>query len=652
VLLSHRFWSRHFGGDTSIVGKSLTLDGRPHTVVGILPAGSPWLDGTDVFVPFIRRLDANRGSWEYLVIGRMKPGASQESATADLTRVAVELEQKYPVNKGLGVTTVASATWIASDELRRTLWLLLGAVGLLLVIACVNVTNLLLARASTRARESAVRAALGATRIDLLRERLTEALILSGAGAVLGWLLAAGMLRLLKALNPAGIPRLEGVSLNLEVLGFTVVAALLVGIVTGVVPALQTPAARLTGTLRDGQRGTVGDRRHDRLRAAFVGAQVALSLILLVGAGLLTRSLLQVLSNDRGFSTEQRLFATVSIPDAYPEPRREQIVEIVLASLGRRPELVSVAVISGRPLSRGSTGMGIAPADRAIADSEVPWASWRVVTRDYFKAMGMTLLSGRGFTEQDIIGKPWRVVISKRLAGVLWPGQNAVGRTATLWRGQNGRPAEVIGVVTDIRERGLENDPTFAVYFAGYGALGDTTIPLVMHTRGRPEEAIGVVRDVVRGIDPSLPVSDTRTFDDLISASVSARRFTMFLLVTFAVLALVLALAGVYGVLAYSVARRVSEIGVRLALGAEPWKLVRFVVARGMIPVLAGGAIGVVSAVWLSRFIAALLFGVTAGDVPTYVVAAGLVITASLLACYVPARAVLRVDPVVALRNE
>ncbi len=226
----------------------------------------------------------------------------------------------------------------------------------------------------------------------------------------------------------------------------------------------------------------------------------------------------------------------------------------------------------------------------------------------------MTLVSGRGFTEQDVLGKPWRVVISRRLAGVLWPGENAVGRTATLWRGQSSSSGEVIGVVSDIRERGLENDPTFAVYLPDYGQLGGTTIPLVMHTRGRPEEAIGVVREVVRGIDSSLPVSDTRTFDDIVSTSVSARRFTMLLLVTFAVLALVLALAGVYGVLAYSVARRVSEIGVRLALGAEPGKLVRFVVTRGMLPVLVGGAIGLLAAVWLSRFIASLLFGVTAGD--------------------------------------
>ena len=652
ALLSHRFWSRHYAGDTGVVGRSLTLDGRPYTIVGILPDATPWLRDVDVFVPFIRRADANRGSWEYLVIGRLKPGVSREAAQADLTRVARDLEQKYPVNKGLGVTTESALTWIASDGLRRTLWMLLGAVTLLLVIACVNVTNLLLARASTRAREGAVRAALGATRGDLLRERITEALVLSTAGAALGWLFAAGLLRILVALNPAGIPRLADVSLNLEVLGFTVLAAFVVGIGTGILPALQTPAVDLTTTLRHGQRGTVGDRRHDRVRATFVAAQVALSMMLLVGAGLLVRSMIQVLSNDRGFKSDHRLFATVSLPDAYPEGRREQLVKETLSKLQQRPEFVNVAVISGRPLSRGSTGMGIAPADRAIADGDVPWATWRVITAEYFRAMGMTLQAGRDFTEQDIIAKPWRVVISRRLANVLWPDGQAVGKTATLWRGQNGRPAEVIGVVSDIRERGLEQDLTYAVYLPAYGTLGDTMIPLILHAKGDTDAAARTVREVVRSVDASLPVSDVRTFDDVVAASVATRRFTMLLLAAFAVLALILALAGVYGVLAYSVARRVPEIGVRLALGAERGRLVRFVVARGMLPVLVGAILGLVATFWLSELVASLLFGITAGDVTTYAVVALTVIGASLIACYLPARAVLRVDPVVALRSE
>ena len=652
VILSHRFWSRHYAGNRSIIGQTVTLDGHPYTIAGILPDATPWLNDVDVLVPFIRRADANRGSWEYLVIGRLKAGVTREAAQADLERVARELEAKYPVNKGLGATTESALTWIASDSLRQTLWMLLGAVGLLLVIACVNVTNLLLARASTRARESAVRAALGATRGDLLRERITEALLLSTGGAVLGWLVAAGLLRVLIALNPAGIPRLAGVSLNLEVLGFTILVAFIVGIGTGILPALQTPVAQLTTTLRHGQRGTVGDRRHDRLRATFVAAQVALSMILLIGAGLLVRSLVQVLSNDRGFQSSHRVFATVSLPGAYPEGRREQLVLDILTKLQHRPEFVNVAVISGRPLSSGSTGMGIAPSDRAMADADVPWATWRIITSDYFKTMGMTLQAGREFTQQDVIGKPWRVLISRRLANVLWPNGDAVGKTATLWRGQNGRPAEVIGVVSDIRERGLERDLTYAVYLPAYGTLGGTTIPLILHTKGDPEAGAGTVREVVRSIDASLPVSDIRTFDDVVAASVGTRRFTMLLLTVFAILALVLALAGVYGVLAYSVARRVPEIGVRLALGAQRSGLVRFVVVRGMLPVIIGAAIGLVSAIWLSGLIAALLFGVTAGDVTTYVVVAAAVIGASLLACYLPARAVLRVDPMVALRAE
>jgi hypothetical protein len=254
--------------------------------------------------------------------------------------------------------------------------------------------------------------------------------------------------------------------------------------------------------------GAAGDRRHDRLRAAFVAAEVAISIILLIGAGLLTRSLSRVLANDRGFESAQRVFATVSIPEAYPETRREELAKRILAGLDHRQEIASVAVISGRPLGRRSTGMGIDPADRSMNDSEVPWASWRIITRDYFKTMGMTLLAGREFTEQDIIGKPWRVVISQRLSRVLWPDGHAVGRTANLWHGQNANPAEVIGVVSDIRERGLETDPTFAVYIPAYGTFGDTSIPLVMHARGATDTAVSAVRQVVQSVDGSLPVSD------------------------------------------------------------------------------------------------------------------------------------------------
>jgi putative ABC transport system permease protein len=653
VLLSHTFWSRRFGTDTAAVGRTLTLDGRSYTIVGILPPGSPWLNDSDIFIPLIQRADANRGSFEYRAIGRMKPGVTFDAALADLQRVARDLEAAYPKeNTGLGATMTPSRTWIASDDLRRTLWILLGAVCLLLVIACVNVTNLLLARASARARDSALRTALGASRMDLVRERLTESLFYSTAGTALGLLLARWMLAMLKSLNPGGIPRLIEVALDSWVIAFAAGMALFVGLVTGLIPALRTPIGDIVPALRAGQRGATGDRVQNRMRAAFVTVEVALSLILLVGAGLLVRSLLTVLSVDRGFHTENRMLMTVNIPGSYGRPRMEQLNAELIARLKEAPSLVSVAAVSGRPMSPGSTGLGIGAADQPDSPgSDVPWASWRIVTSDYFKTMGLPLIAGRNFSEQDLISKPWRAIISKRVADTLWPGQNPIGRTMILWKGQGDSRGEVIGVVADMRERRLDADPTLAVYFPAYGtAMG--SMQIVMHTRGRPQDTIPVVRTIVSGVDRNLPISNIRTLEEIVTASVATRRMTVMLLVIFASLALVLALAGVYGVLAYSVARRTSEIGVRLALGAEHRGVLRLVVAQGLRPVMIGAALGLGVMFWLSRLMASLLFEITPNDPLTYVTVVIAILIVGAAACYVPARRVLRVDPAIALRAE
>ena len=652
AVLSHALWTRRFGRDAGIVGRSITLDGRPYEVLGVLPPGSPWLDAAEVFVPFVRRLDADRSSWEYTAIGRLKPGVSFDAALADLRRVARDLELKYPANKDLGATMQPSQVWIASDQLRRTLWLLLWSVGLLLAIACVNVTNLLLARASARARENAVRTALGATRADLVRERLTESLVYSLAGTVLGWVVATWMLGVLQSVNPGGIPRLAEVTLNGWVIAFAAAAALAVGVLTGLVPAFRTPLGNILPALRDGSRGATGDRGQSRLRSVFVGAEVALSLVLLIGAGLLVRSLTHVLSVDRGFQTDRRMLVTVSIPASYGEARMRQTVQDIVERLGSVPEVLSAAAVSARPLSRGSTGLGIAAADHPdLPDAQVPWATWRIVTKDYFKTIGVPLLAGRTFTDQEQIGKPWRAVISKRLADLLWPGQDPIGRTAILWRGQNELRGEIIGVVGNMRERGLESDPTLAVYFpAGGGAT--TSLQLVLHTRGEPMAAVPAIRSLVTSIDPNLPVSSVRTLEEVVTASVATRRVTMLLLVTFAGVALILALAGVYGVLAYSVSRRTSEIGVRLALGAQHDRVLRLVLAQGMRPVFVGIAIGLAATFWLSRLMASLLFEVEPRDPLTYAIAAGVLIAVATLACYLPARRVLRIDPAIALRTE
>ncbi len=654
VMLSHRFWSRRFASDAGVVGRSISLDGRSYTVVGVLPPGSPWLDAGDAFVPFLRRANPNRGSFEYTGVARLKPGVSVDAASADLSAIAKRLEAAYPAtNTGLGVILVRSRSWIASDQLRRTLLVLLGAVILLLFIACINVTNLLLVRASGRAREYALRAALGATRADLVRERLTESLLYSAVGATAGWFLASWMLRTLQALRPAGIPRLADVTLNEWVLAFAIVATLVVGLVTGLIPAMRAPIGNLVSALRQGGRGSAGDRAHSRVRQLFVATQVALALVLLVGAGLLVRSLLGVLSVDRGFQSENRLLLTVSVPSSYGSARLTQTNQSMLDRIAALPDVASVAAVSGRPLSPGSTGLGLAAADKPdVPGAPVPWATWRVISPDYFKTMGLPLLAGREFTSQDVIAKPWRAVISKRTANLLWPNENPIGKTAILWKGQGNRLTEIIGVVGDMRERGLENDPTLAVYFPAGGAMDATTLQLVVHTKASSHQAIPSLRAAIAAVDPNLPVSNIRTLDEVVTASVATRRITMWLLIAFAGLALMLALAGVYGVLAYSISSRTSEIGVRLALGAEHRRVLRTMIVQGMMPVFAGAAVGLAIAIAASRLMRTMLFEIRPHDPITYATVLLAVGGVAMLACYLPARRVLRLDPSIALRTE
>jgi len=652
VLLSHAFWMRKYGGNRDLVGQTLMFSSGPRTVIGVLPAGTPWLNAAEVYVPFVRRADANRNSFEYSAVGRLKPGVTIDTALADLQAVSKDLERQYPeTNTGLGAALAPSRSWIANEDLTRTLWILLGAVGLLLVIACVNVANLLLARASSRAREMAVRSALGASRVDLARLLLSESVALGILACAAGLFLASGILSVIRNINPAGIPRIGEVELNGWVFAFASAVAVIVGVATGLVPAMHTPRTELVRALRQGQRGSVGDRRQVIVRNVFVGAQVALSLMLLVGAGLLVRSLLQVLEVDRGFQTEQRLMATVTIPGSYGEARVLQTGKDVLARVRALPDVASAAAVSGRPLSRGSTGLGLgipeAPDEQGAA---VPWATWRIITSDYFKTIGLPMVQGRDFAEDDRSAGVARTVVSRRIAEMFWPGQNPIGRTIILWKGQGNTRSEVIGVVADMRERGLEADPTLAVYFTG-GEL-TTNLNLVMHTRGDAEAAIPAMRGAIAAVDRALPISNIRTLEDAVDQSVSARRFTMMLLVAFAGLAVILALAGVYGVLSYAVARRTAEIGVRLALGAGHRRVLGLVLAQGMRPVVIGLAIGAGAALWLTQLMTSLLFQVTARDPWTFVTVSVVLAACGALACYLPARQVLRVDPVVALRIE
>jgi putative ABC transport system permease protein len=654
VLLANDFWRTRFGADPNIVGQSLTLDGEGYMVVGVLPAGEPWLNYHDVFLPLVREPDANRGSFELAMIGRLAPGVSIEAARSDLESVARRLEEAYPAeNAGMGFTVAPSSEWGADNTIRRALWVLLGAVGFLLLIACVNLVNLLLAKSTTRQRETALRTALGAGRGRIVRQMLTESLLLGLMGAGLGVLIGWSAINVVKALDPGGIPRLGEIVLNKWVLGFTLITGILTGIVSGLVPALQLPRRGITTTLHAGGRSVAGSRSQRRLRSAFVAIEVALSLTLLVGAVLLLRSFNELLNVERGFESEGRLIAAVNTTDGYDGERCRQLIEQVLSRVKAIPRVQSAAAVSTRPIVGGSTGLGFASAEQPDPEGGVPWASWRLITPDYFRTMGIPLLKGRAFSSQDQMEreKPLPTIVSKRLADELWPGEDPIGRRIILWRGQDDVPGDVIGVVGNMRERGLESDPTLAVYFP-YLGRNWSPIQFVVHTAGDPLAFAPTLRTILSDLDPTLPLSDIASMDTVVSDSLSARRFNMFLLAVFAGVALLLALAGIYGVQSYSVARRTSEIGIRVALGASGRAVVRQMMNQGMQPALLGIVLGLLGALGLSRLMSGLLFGIEPGDPLTYVVVALVLTSAALISCFLPALRALRVDPVTALREE
>ena len=660
LILGNRFWKSHFGGDPSVVGKTLRLNERACVVVGVLPPGEPWIND-QIYVPFGYRPNADRSSWEFNVIGRLAAGVSMEAANADLQRIADELGQSYPKeDKGIGFVMLPSSTWVAADNTRLALWVLLGAVTFLLLIACLNMANLLLARGTARLREIAVRTALGASRARLMRFVMMESILISVFGATLGLGFAYAALRAIQALEIAGIPRLEDAGLNPWVLAFSALMAVLTGVLSGLAPALQAPSNRIAAALRDGDR-QAGSRGQGRLRAWLVTGEVALSFLLLVGAGLLIRSFTGLMKVNTGFQTENRLMFSVSMPGSYWENGvGKQFLDRCFERLSGVPQVIAAGAVSNRPVEGGNPGMGIdaISAGRGTSTGAPPWAGWRVVTPGYFRAIGLPLLRGRIFDEND---KPvWaekgqpvaprRVMISERLAKLLFPNEEPTGKHVVLWKGQADLDAEVIGVVGDSRERGVASEPALTVYLPyGRNAL---TSEFVLHTRGNPLAVVSTVRSIIAGLDPNLPVADVRPLQQVVERSVAPQRFNAIVLGVFSGLALVLAMTGLYGVLSYSTHRRTSEIGVRVALGASGRNILGMTISQGMRPALLGIVLGAAGALWLSRYIAALLFGVKPFDVLTYAAVAGLLLATALLACYLPGRRAMRTDPAVALRIE
>jgi putative ABC transport system permease protein len=662
VLLSHGLWQRRFGGDPSIVGRQLTLGGYAFTVVGVMPAHFQFPAREDeLWIPiaFTPQEAANRSRHFLQVVARLKDGVTLEQAQAEMSAIAARMEQQYPdTNTHLGATVVPLHEQLVGD-IRPALLVLLGAVGFVLLVACANVANLLLARAAARQKEIALRVALGASRLRLVRQFLTESVMLSLVGGGVGLLLSLWGVTVLKAFIPESIAQAREIAVDARVLGFTLLVSLLTGFVFGLAPAAQASRFNLNETLKEGGRDSSTGRRGNRLRSLLVVAEVAISLVLLVGAGLLINSFLRLRGVDPGFRADNLLTMAVQLPQSkYPDgARRSAFYDEVLRRVESLPGVQSATVTNWIPLVRQGDSMGVSvegTPDPAPGQGNRPAIVVRVVSPRYFETLGIQLLQGRPFDARtDRADTPNVVVISEAAARKFWPNQSPLGKRLTVGSPSNPEDwMEVVGVARDVRQFGLDAEPKPQMYLSY--AQADFFAPrhLVVRTEGEPLNLAGTVRQTVWGIDRDQPVAQVRPMEDVLSDSIARQRFSMLLLGIFAGVALILAAVGIYGVMSYTVAQRTHEIGIRLALGAQKRDVLRLAVGQGLRLVLVGVAIGLVAAVALTRLMSSLLFGVSATDPLTLAAISALLVAVAALASYVPARRATKVDPMIALRYQ
>lgn len=653
TIVSDRFWHRQFGGDPLILGRTLKLNGTDYAVVGILPASFSWGTNLDLLVPLAPDPARSRGDHRLTVIGRLKPDATVDQAQTELATIAAALGQQFPdSNRGWTVRLATFYDWIVPTEIRDSLLVLMGAVALVLLIACGNVANLLLARGATRQKELSIRTALGAARWRIVRQLLTESLLLAMVSGAAGFAVAAGVTRLLVAYGPESVPRLDEVSFDLNVLGFASIISLAAALLFGLVPAIQISRQRPADALRDAARGSSpGEGRH-RLRSVLTVAEVALSVALLIGAGLLLRSFARLQQVDPGFNVAPLMMMRVNLPrSTYTTgAAMAAFYDRLLSDVRSFPGVAGVATSSGVPLAGDSTATEIRLTDRPASTGESLSADWRLVSPGYFAAIGVRL-RGRDFDARDRADTPPVTILSESTANRFWPGEDPIGKTVVL-RSFGETPHTIIGVAGDVRSYGLDSDPTPIVYGSSMVYGGWNPMSLVWRSAVAPASHVLALHDVVRRIDPSVPLYDIRSLSDLLTDSFGPRRFNMYLLGCFAGVALLLAAIGLFGVMAYLVSQRTREIGVRLALGADRRDIFRLIIGRGLALAVVGALIGVSSAFWLTRVMQSLLFSVSATDPGTFVTVPALLVIVAMIACYIPARRAMKVDPVTALRAE
>ncbi|HEX8653161.1 MAG TPA: ABC transporter permease [Pyrinomonadaceae bacterium] len=667
AVISYGMWQREFGADPQLVGRTISLNGEAYTVVGVAPPGFGFPRRSEIWTPAILgEAKTERGSNYLLVIGRLKDGVTVSQAQAQMNQVASVLAQQYPENDTNLSVTISPLLDEQVRSIRSVLLILLGAVAFVLLIACANVANLLLARATSRQKEIAVRTALGATRSRIIRQLLTESVLLALLGGILGVLLSMWGIKLLVALAPANIPRVGEIGLDQWVLGFTLLISVLTGIIFGLAPALQVSTTNLNEVLKEGTRGAATSSPHrSLLRRSLVVVEIALSLVLLVSAGLLIESIRRLTDVNPGFNTQNLLTANVSFPRRKPSStsnntetaEAEQVQEAsnflkeAQNRISSLPGVQAVGAINDLPVS----GQGSVNGDFNIEgrpkyrSGEAPVAEFRLITSDYFRAIGIPLLKGRNFTEADGLHAQVPIMINETLARRFFPGEDPLGKRLLVL---DEKPHEIIGVVGDARQWGLEKPPDPEVYFSyAQMAFGSGTT-LVARTNVEPGSLSEGLRRAVRDVNPDAPVYSIKTMTQVLADSTAQRRFNTILMTSFAAVALLMAAIGLYGVISYSVAQRVHEIGIRMALGAQFGDVMRMVLWQGFKLALAGVISGLIVSLLLTRVMATLLYGVSATDPLTFICVSVLLTGVALLACYIPARRAAKVDPMIALRYE
>jgi putative ABC transport system permease protein len=653
VIVSDGFWRRALGADRNAVGRSLTLNGLSYTVVGVLPASFQWGDNTEMLAPLAPDRARNRADHRLSVIGRLADGASIEQATSELTTIASALAQQFPEsNKGWGIVTRSFYDWLVPESTRRSLMILLGAVSLVLLIACGNVVNLLLARGAGRQKELSIRAAMGASRARVARQMLFESVLIALVAAALGIGITFAAMQLLIALGPASVPRLDELSIDLRVAGFAIGIALLTMVIFGLLPAIQAAAHDPQQALGADSRGSTSGAGRRRIRSALTIAEVALSVALLIGAGLLIRSFSRLQQVDPGFRTSGLMTARVGLPaTVYPTTAAKRaFYDRFLTDLRGRPGIEAAAIASGPPLAGDFTAGDIRLPSQA--NEEAASSAWRLAGPGYFAALGIPL-RGREFSMQDAIEGPPVAIISAAIAERYFPGQDPIGRPIVM-RSFREEPHTIVGVAGDVKTFGLDEDAGMVFYGSATQYASWNPMSLVWRSPRANEASRGVdsVRASLRSIDPSVPLSSISSMDSLLDDSFGPRRFNLYLLTAFAAVALALAAIGLFGVMAYLVSQRTREIGVRLALGATRAEMFTLILGRGMMLAGIGAVIGVGAALWLSRVMETLLFSVSRTDAATFITVPIALLSVAALACYLPARRAMRVDPVIALRAD